>query len=86
LEETITNRSDARSAQVTATASIGQMIEQGLSLVQRLEVLVQNKYAAETQVMAAWETARRVVRARTAAAAAGNSGGKTAAAAGETKS
>jgi hypothetical protein len=76
LEETITNRSDARSAQVTATASIGQMIEQGLALVQRLEVLVQNKYAAETQVLAAWETARRVTRPRTSAAAAGGAGTK----------
>jgi hypothetical protein len=76
LEETITNRSDARSAQVTATASIGQLIEQGLALVQRLEVLVQNKYAAETQVLAAWETARRVTRPRTSAAAAGGAGTK----------
>ncbi len=76
LEETITTRVEARSAQVTATASIGQQIEQGLALVQRLEVVVQNKYASEPQTLAAWETARRVTKARTAAAAAGGANTK----------
>lgn len=80
LEETITNRSEARSAQVTATASIGQMSEQGLALVQRLEVLVRNKYVSEPQTLAAWETARRVTKPRTAAAAAGSANGKSPAA------
>ncbi len=79
LEETITNRSEARSGQVTATASIGQMIDQGLALVQRLDAMMRNKYASEPQVMAAWETARRVTKPRTAAAAAGSAGAKSSA-------
>jgi hypothetical protein len=86
LEDTITNRSEARSAQVTATASIGQTMEQGLALVQRLEVLVQNKYASEPQTLAAWETARRVTKARTAAAAAGSASTKSPTSLEETKS
>ena len=76
VEVTITNRSEARSAQVTATASIGQTVEQGALLVQRVEALVRNKYGNEPQVLAAWDTARRVTRPRTAAAAAG-AGAKT---------
>lgn len=83
LEETITNRSEARSAQVTATASIGQTVEQGLEIMQRLGALVRNKYGTQPQVMAAWETARRVTRPRAAAAAAGVAGSQSARASGQ---
>lgn len=83
LEETITDRTDARSAQVTATVSIGQAIEEGVVTVQRLDALLRNKYAAEPEVLAAWETARRVMRPRTAAAAAGGAERKPAVAANE---
>lgn len=86
LEETITQRSEARSAQVTATASIGQSIEQGTTVVQRLDALVRNKYATEPQTLAAWEAARRVMKGRAAAASAGANGGKVAANGGEVTS
>ncbi|MFN7930470.1 MAG: hypothetical protein U0Y68_21605 [Blastocatellia bacterium] len=79
MANTMTDRSEARSAQVTATASIGQTIEQGSRLVQQLEVIMRNKYAQEPQTLAAWETARRVTKGRAAAATANTQGGKSAA-------
>lgn len=82
LEDTIASRSEARSAQVTATASIGQVIEQGATLVQRLEVVVRNKYAQEPQTLAAWETVRRVAKGRTASAATNANSEKSSAASG----
>ena len=85
MEDVIVQRSEARSAQVTATASIGQAIEQGSTLIQRLEVLTRNKYAQEPQTLAAWETARRVTKARATAAAAGANGTKSSANGGEVK-
>ena len=82
LEDAIGQRSEARSAQVTATSSIGQAIEQGVTLVQRLEVLIRNKYAQEPQTLAAWETARHVTKGRTATVTASANGAKSSVASG----
>ena len=73
FEEALTRRTEAKATHVSATAAIDEFIERGMTAVQRLDVIVRNKYASETAVLAAWETASHTERAaRSASAGTGN--------------
>jgi len=63
LEEHMAVQVEGSGARVTANASIGQISERINDLIDRLDVIVRNKYRNDPAKLAAWESARRLERA-----------------------
>ena len=60
--EVLSKRSNARETHVSATAGIDDAIERGVDMVQRLDVIVRNKYALDHAILAAWDAASHTER------------------------
>lgn len=61
-----TERQNAgKEARVSATASIDDAIERGMSALRRVDAIVRNTFRDDAAMLAAWESAKHVERART---------------------
>lgn len=63
LERHISLQSEGAGARVDANASITETLKRVDELIERLDVVVRNKYRTDPAKLAAWESARRLERA-----------------------
>jgi hypothetical protein len=62
LEDAIGDQKGSQGARKAAAASIDGAIERGLEAVRRLDPIVRNKFADQPNVVAEWQSARRIQR------------------------
>jgi hypothetical protein len=63
LEQHISRQTEGMGARVTTNASIEETLGRADELIDRLDIIVRNKYRNEPAKLAAWESARRLERA-----------------------
>ena len=63
FEQSVTEKSSASGEKVSATASIGGAVKNGLEGLRRLRVIVPNKYRVNPAKLAAWTSASHIERA-----------------------
>ena len=74
FEESLSQRNVTKEAKSSATAGVGEAIEDGMKLLRQLDVVVKNKFQGDRMMLAAWTTAHHVEQV---AAKRGTSGGGT---------
>lgn len=62
FEEAITRKIKGKETQVTATATIDQLIERGLKCVRELDVIMRNTFADDPTSLAVWLSASHIER------------------------
>ncbi len=63
FEQAVNSQNTGMDARVAATAAIDGALERGLKAVQRLDVIVRNKFHNDLSTLAAWTSASHVERA-----------------------
>ena len=71
MEAAIAAQGDAIGDRVAAGSTISEMIDQGLEIRRKLDIIVKNKYANDPAVLAEWASASHIERAPRRGAAAG---------------
>ncbi len=62
FEQSVTDKGNATGEKVSATASIGEAVDKGLSGLRRLRAIIPNKYRDNPSKLAAWASAGHVAR------------------------
>ena len=62
FEAAISKKNQSRESRVQATAQLRTLLSRGIKAVQKLDVIVGNKFRADTPSLSAWEHARHVER------------------------
>jgi hypothetical protein len=63
LEQRLSNRAQQKQMHVSATATIEDLVEQGMVIVRALDTIMRNLFRDDPAMLAAWESASHVERA-----------------------